>query len=77
VSGWIPEGDRHEVFVAGIPTCPKHGQMHAHIFLGSDGDAIAQVIDYTCAGYDGEGCEYKVPIEYRLLGYADEINFEP
>jgi hypothetical protein len=73
----VPQEGYHLVFIGEIPRCPTHGQMQAHIFLGSDGDAIAQVIDYTCAGFDGEGCDYKTQLEYRLLGYTDEINFEP
>jgi hypothetical protein len=62
------------------PTCPTHGKMQAHVFYGMDGaeggGAIAQAIDYTCAGFDGEGCNYTAGPEYRVIGYADEINFQ-
>jgi hypothetical protein len=70
------------IYTPVAPMCPTHGQMQAHAFFGSDiGEdgtmVVVQVTDYTCAGFDGEGCDYTAPLEYRLLGYADEINFEP
>jgi hypothetical protein len=82
MSDWIPESDKYIIFTGEEPTCPTHGKMHANIFLGSDiGEdgamVVAQVIDYTCPGFDGEGCDFHTNLEYRLLGYADEINFEP
>lgn len=49
------------------PRCPTHGQMHyqkSHDW-------------WTCPGYDGEGCEYRVTSEetWTPLGTVDEIKW--
>lgn len=46
------------------PECPIH---KGHMKLNFAADR------YDCLGYDGEGCEYKVPCEEFLveIGYTD------
>jgi hypothetical protein len=73
-----------EIFVAEPPKCPTHGQMSARAFIGADGGRVgvgdpfvmAAAIEYTCAGYDGEGCDYTAPAEFRVIGTVDYMEYK-
>jgi hypothetical protein len=70
--------------VAESPKCPTHGQMSARAFIDADGGRVgvgdqfsmAMAIEYTCAGFDGEGCDYTAPAEFRIIGEVDNMEFE-
>jgi hypothetical protein len=50
------------IYFAAIPACPVHGRMHAD---GPEG--------WSCAGWDGEGCDYRAAPDWQLLGEVDGL----
>jgi hypothetical protein len=54
------------MFISPIPDCPEHrGPMRYDL-----GRRV-----YTCQGWDGEGCDYETPGEWRKLGDAERVDF--
>jgi hypothetical protein len=37
---------------------------------------MAMAIEYTCAGYDGEGCDYTAPAEFCIIGEVDSMEYK-
>lgn len=46
-----------EIYVAPIPECPQHGQMHLRLVTA---DGQSSEFAYVCHGFDGEGCDHVV-----------------
>ena len=59
------------LYVKTMPRCPVHGKMRM-------GNVPPPRVLWTCAGFDGEGCDYEVDgndIPWEHIGYADRIEF--
>jgi hypothetical protein len=59
-----------QLYLMPDPVCPAHGQMHQDFAMDQ----------WTCAGWDGEGCDHVVTNEERWrdakpLGTADPGSF--
>lgn len=65
-----------DLYVAPIPQCPVHGQMHVGVVTRpTDG---ANELAYVCHGFDGEGCDRIVrPGEqnWQYIGEAESVSF--
>jgi hypothetical protein len=49
-------------WIAPLPRCPVHGQMHYRAQTRPAGGGISVIIrsEWICHGWDGEGCDHVV-----------------
>lgn len=51
-----------DCWIAPLPRCPVHGQMHYRSQTKPSGGGIQVIVrsEWVCHGWDGEGCEHVV-----------------
>lgn len=65
-----------DLYVAPIPKCPEHGQMHLRVAQRPEDGA--NIFVYICHGFDGEGCDHLVRVsdqDWQHIGEAESVSF--
>ena len=64
------------LYVRPEPRCPTHGQMKRRVACDPAPDGGTVVEAWTCAGFDGEGCDHVrlgSDVPWTYLGESDGI----
>jgi hypothetical protein len=65
-----------DAWFAPLPRCPEHGQMSRRSETRplSGGMSLITRTEWICHGWDGEGCDHRVPdedLDWQPLGEAE------